>query len=472
MASIIVYLADTKYINRTLSELVDKTPSYLLEDVIVCNDTGHDYKNDSVLVLNTDRAGRSKCWNDAAKQASSDELVFLRDTTKLSREWLQPLIARVKDSSSLVSPKIHTLNTDFWSTENESWERFGWRWDLSLYSRTSLRSVESPSISSNCIVVTANWFEHLGGFDEGMSSGVGEDIEISLRSWLFDGKVEIEDDSSIAVRSEIDNSKRTVNNLARIVEIWMPQFSSRFFAARGIKPSELNIGRLANLMQLQDKRLHSIDWFLERCQPELNGLYDLRGIASGKSVAVIGPGSSIDLIDPSWVYRHDIIIAVDYMGLAFEADYVVTDSSHVAIELKSRYNQNQFVLPLGLSDVVSSEYIPASAVIQNCYQFEVSKLQGRVISDSPPFCNFDQSLHSAVNFAIFLQPRTISLFGCDNKIINGKSHSAKIEYYDDGKLWPDSDAIRKKFVYSDFGIDQLGKLASSIGIPLIRVNHA
>jgi hypothetical protein len=321
-------------------------------------------------------------------------------------------------------------------------------------------------------VVSADWFEHLGGFDEGMCRGSGADVELSLRSWLFDGGVEVEDDSYIAVRSEIDNSKDTVNNLARIVEMWMPAHTSKFLSARNIQASELSIGRLSNLMDLQDRRVRSIEWFLERHLPELGNIYDLAGAASGKSVAVVGVGPSLDLVDLSLVYRHDIIIAVDYIGMVIDSDYVVADSSHVVVELRSKYRDDQFVLPLTLLDGVSARRIPAGDVVGNCRQFEMSSVRGRVISENPPFCNFEQSLHAAVNFALFLKPRTISLFGCDNKIIDGKSHSAKIEYYNSGKLWSDSDALRRKFQYFDFGLDQLGKLAHSLDIPLIRINHA
>lgn len=472
MASIIIYAADIKYLDKTINDLIDQTPSYLVEEIIVCNDTGHEYKSPHCEIIDTDNIGRAKCWNAAAKQATSNELVFLRDTTKFSKDWLQPIIARVKDSKSLVSPRIHTLNPEFWSTENTSWRRFGWRWDLSLYSRPPLLTAESPTISSNCIAVSSSWFEHLGGFDEGMKNGGGEDIELSLRSWMFDGSCEIEDDSYIAVGQQEDNSKNTVNNLGRIVEMWLPKYSSRFLVSRNLKHGELNIGRLSNLMAIQDKRVHSEEWFIQRCQPELGTLYDLCGVASEKSVAVVGYGPSIDLVDPSWIYKHDIVIAVDYMGLEFDADYVVTDSSHVAIELRSTYKPDQFVLPFALSDRTSATFIPANGVVDGCHQFELMNIRGKVISECPPFCNFEQSLHAAVNFALFLKPRTISLFGCDNKIIGGRSHSAKIEYYDDGKLWPDSDATRRKFQYFDYGVDQLGRLAHSLGIPLVRVGHA
>jgi hypothetical protein len=474
MASLIIYLTDTKYIDKTLNEVVDKTPAYLLEDIIICNDTGQSYENPrATLILDSDHEGRAKCWNEGAKVATSKELIFMRDTMKLGRDWIQPLVARtINNAKKLVSPVVHTLNTDFWSMTNESWKRFGWRWDLSLYSRPPYQSSDSPSISSNCIAVSAEFFEHLGGFDEGMQRGTGEDLELSIRAWLFGGSVEVDDDSVIASPHLVDSSKHTVNNLARIMEIWMPGYSSRFFSARNIKSSEVNTGRLVNLMQLQDRQIHKIDWLLQKTQPELGPIYDLRSVAAGKSIAVVGPHRSVDLVDPSLIYRHDLIIAVDYMGMVFDADYVVTDSSHVAIAMRGQYADDKFVLPMSLIDRTLAEYIPATNVIQGSYQFELANVVGRVFSDSPPFCNFEQSLHAAINFALFLGPQTISLFGCDNKIVGNRSHSAKIEYYDDGKLWPDSDGTKRKFAFSEHGIDQLGRLAYSLGIPLMRVNHA
>jgi len=472
MASIIVYLLDTKYIDNTISEIFDKTPPHLIDEVIVCDDTGSDYTNDLVRVIHTDHAGKPSCWNAAAKEARSSELVFLNDTTKLSQNWLQPLIARVADSKKLVSPVIHTLNTEFWATENSSWQRWGWRWDLSLYSRPAMGTSDSPSISSSCIVVTSNWFERLGGFDEMMKRGSGYDLEISLRSWLLGGGVEVEDDSYIAVRQDTSNDAYTIRNLARIAEIWIPKYSGRFFSARNLESSRIDTGRLSNLLDFQARSIHSIEWFLQKHQPELGSLFDLKNTASNKSIAVVGTGSSIDDIDPALIYRNDIIISIDYMGIVIGSDYVVTNSSHVAIELRTHYKDKNFVLPMKLRDRATAQYVPAANVVEDCYQFESSSLRGTVVSELPPFCNFDNPLHHALNFALFLGPKSISLFGCDNKIVDGKSHSSKIDYYDGGVVLSDSEATRKEFEYSNYGVSQLGKLATSLGIPLIRIGHA
>jgi len=48
-------------------------------------------------VLNTNRVGRAVAWNAAARKATGKQLVFLRDTTKFSDGWLQPLIDELKN---------------------------------------------------------------------------------------------------------------------------------------------------------------------------------------------------------------------------------------------------------------------------------------------------------------------------------------------------------------------------------------
>jgi len=375
-----------------------------------------------------------------------------------------------KHQKSIVSPRIYSLNTELWVTEDDCWKRFGWRWDLTLYNRQHVGIPDSPAISSYCIAVRKDWFDNIGGFDCGIGfGGEGEDIEFSLRSWLFGGFVFVCDDSYIATRQYQHN--RRIEDVARIVEAWLPSYISRFLAACDI-PDDLKIGRINNLLDFQDKLVRTPEWFFEVVQPELGAVYDLRGIAAGKSIAVVGCGPSMDYIESALINRYDIIIGVDYMGLSFDCDYVVADSSDAVVELKSKYSASSFVVPFFLFDRASASYISTNKVIADSVQFELSDEVGRVSGITPPFCNFEQSFHTAVNFALFLGPRRVTLFGCDNKLIEGKSHSASVGYYDDGCLWSHSDSTRRKFAMYEYGIEKLGKLACSVGIPLIRMNHA
>lgn len=469
MLTAIIYATDSKYLDRTIDGLLDTTTT--LDEVIVCDDAGLGYKRQGVTVLSTDKVGRAKAWNGAARRAKGDHLVFLKDKTKFGDDWATPVLKVLAESHDcLVSPVVHTLDLGLWAAEPTRWRRFGWRWDLNLYDRSYTGRPESPAVSSYCIATTKAWFDHLGGFDVEMLPGPGEDIELSLRSWLFGGSVKVCDDATIASALEVDYG--AVSNLARIVEAWLPNQASHFYNARGVKPSELSIGRLNNLSRLQSKQRRAVEWFLSSCQPELYGIYELRGAAHGRTVAVVAPGPSLDLINPALVQRHDIVIGVDYVGMMFDCDFVVADSVQVVTELRKKYPEHKFITPLALQDRASASFVPAAELVPLAQQFELGQSGMAPVSLDPPFCNFESLALVAVHAALFLSPLSVTVFGLDNKVLGGRSHTSKLDYYDDGRLWPDTESTRRKFALYEYGLDQLGRLALEAGTPLLRVSHA
>jgi polypeptide N-acetylgalactosaminyltransferase len=471
MITAIIYATDLKYLDKTIDGLLDRTPS--IDEIIVCDDAGLGYTRTGVRVLTTDKVGRAKAWNAAAEQATGKTLIFLKDKTKVSDDWTLPLLKALQEEpQSLVSPVVHTLDLGLWMTEASRWRRFGWRWDLNLYDRTYTGRDESPAVSSYCIAVAKDWFNYLGGFDQGMQLGSGEDIEISLRSWLLGGSCRVCDDSTISVALEIDYGQQTLSNLARIAEAWFPGKAGYFYAARGLKPEALNVGRLSNLTRLAEKQKRPFEWFLGMKQPELFGIYDLKASAKGKSVAVVAPGPSLDVINPAMILRHDVVIGVDYVAKMFDCDFVFTDAVHVLAELRGKYQDNRFVVPVALQDRTAGKFVAASEVVPTAQQFELGQSGAGSSSLDPPLANFDSLALAAIHFALFLEPASVTVFGFDNKIIGGKSHTSKIDHYDDGRLWPDTDSTRRRFAFYEFGLDQLGRLAHAAGIPLLRVSHA
>lgn len=470
MASFIFYNSDPENINTSIQDLLDKTNKSRIDQVLICERDGTIREHGAGIVAKSAKLSRANIWNEAAKVASGSELVFIDRPAKFSQDWIEPLISEVKDQNKIVSPVVHTLDLNLWSSENNHWSRFGWRWDLELYSRPKTQMKESPAISSYCMIMTKKWFEHLGYFDSGMQDGYGEDIEISLRSWLFGGSCVIRDDSTIASSIRPSHGIKTTENLARIVEAWIPEYSTYFKSARKI--DNIDCGRIDNLAQLEKFQKRSIDWFLKELQPELLGVYKLRNSAFGKSIAVVGPSASIDMVNPSLINRHDIIIGVDYMGMVYNCDYVMTNEAHVVVELRKKYgNDNSFVLPSTIENMASGRYDSASLIAPNAIQFEMAHKNNDITKIEPPFCNFDNTTLTAIHFALYLNPSDITVYGCDNKIISGNSHSSKIPYYNGGKLWNDSEAIRKRFIIYETGLDMLGKLASKAGIKLFRYNH-
>ena len=471
MLSIIIYATDPSYLDRTIDDLLDHTPGIV--QIVVCNDAGFQWSRDGVQLLHSDRVGRAKSWNLAAAQATGDILVFLKAKTKLTSGWSEPLVAKLSGHpKALASPVVHTLDLTLWQLEDSRWLRFGWRWDLSLYDRPAMGRPESPALSSYCIACGVSWFRELGGFDDGMGLGTGEDIELSLRSWLLGGEVLVCDDSAIGVALEVDYNPQTVNNLSRVVEAWFPDRASFFYQARGVKGRRPDTGRLQNLLALQARQVRQAEWFFATLQPELFSVYSLRGSAAGKSVAVVAAGPSLDWIDPAWLNRHDIVIAVDFAGLVVAADFVATDAVHVVSELKARYRDQQFLVPIALEDRAQAQRVAAAELVPGAQQFEQAVRGAVPVAVDPPFCDFGSMTMAAIQFALFLGPVQVVVFGCDHKIVGGQSHTSKVEHYDGGRLWPDSESSRQQFAFWEYGMDQLGRLANAAGIPLLRVSHA
>lgn len=474
MASIIIYNSNPELVNKTITDLRDKTPKSLIDEILVCDDTGSTQEIPHAERVQSDHIGRARAWNIAVDRAKGNELVFLEGPTKFGQDWLPPLLEAIKGENRIVSPIVHTLDLNLWAMEDNRWERFGWRWDLELYNRMSFQVPETPAISSYCMAITKDWFNSLGKFDGGMQGGFGEDVEFSLRNWLFGGRCLVIEDSTVAATLRSDSGPKTTQNLTRIVEAWMPDYATYFYQSRGIDQTKVNCGRIDNLLNLRGLQKKSIDWYLSYLQPELFGIYKLRGTATGKSVAVIGPSASVDMLNPAWINRHDIVIGVDYMGLLFDCDYVLTDAAHVVVELRKNYSDEKFVLPVALENRVAGRFDPAAQIAPGAIQFELGQhgSVSELTTVDPPFCNFENPTLAAVHFALYLNPEYITLFGCDNKIISGRSHSANIEYYDGGSVWADSDATRRKFAFYEFGLDRLGQLAQKSGISLFRFSHA
>lgn len=465
MATIILYTTDSTYIDKTIDEVVDKTDSQLLEEFIVCDDNNCGIEDDRVTVLKTSNVGPAVAFDAAIKNAKSDDIVLLRGAVKVKDGWLEPLVG--VPEKHLISPITHVLETSHWSTQDRCMRRYGYRWDMSLYDRPDPDHPVSPSASPVCVGFHRGCYEWLGGFDQGMRPDEpGEILELSIRTWMCGGSVLIAETSHIASPEMPIPAK--FNNSARIVERWFDTFSSCFYERKNKNPDEFNIGKLGTLA----KRVVSAEDYLAKMMPEMLGVYKLRNAAVGKTIAIVGTGPSIDKVNPAEIYRHDVIIGVDYMGLVFDCDYMATFDAQVVVALRERYVDPKFILPLVLHNRTTSTMVSATEVADGPIVCELARENDSVASLHPPFINFDNVALFAAHIALFLGAKSVTLFGVDNKIIGGKSHSSKIDYYDDGEVWADSETVRREFAKYEFGLDMLGKLANSVNVPLLRVNHA
>ena len=182
------------------------------------------------------------------KVARGEVLVFLDSHCEVEKDWLQPLLQRVKNNKRTVaSPiidNINLINYEFEPVSTNLRGGFDWRLDFfweylpALDRAKKLRdpswSVKTPAIAGGLFAIDRDWFEEIGWYDTGMNIWGGENIELSLRVWMCGGQLEIVPCSKVGhiykQKTSYHNDDHDINSVLgcnnwRLAEVWLDQFS-------------------------------------------------------------------------------------------------------------------------------------------------------------------------------------------------------------------------------------------------------
>jgi len=165
------------------------------------------------------------------------------------------------------------------------------------------------------------------------------------------------------------------------------------------------------------------------------------------------------------------VVGIDYVGMCIDCDYVITDNVDIALELMKKYEANKLILPTVIRNRIIGRYEFAAEICPGSIVFELKQFGHLDISIHPPFINIDDIVVTAVHMALFMKPSNINLYGVDYRLINYKSHAAKIGYYEDGSMLADSETTTNKFRFSEYALHKIGDIAVIAGIPIMRINH-
>lgn len=476
MVALIFYFDSLNMISQTLEDLCDKTDIKIIEKIIICNDSGQLLEDldanglirDKIEILDSSNIGRARAWSLAVVKTEQKDLVFIGGITKFGEGWLTYLLRDLNDNN-IVTPLVHLLDVNIWQSLNNRWERFGWRWDFNL-SHRQLTDINksTPSVSCYCLAIAKTRYDQLGGWDTGMDAGSGEDIELSLRNWIMGGSCIISEQSTIATAAHRKSAGDSLRNINRIVQAWLPEYEDNVKAYYAELPAA---GKINNLIKLEEQRTKTNLEVLRRLQPELLGVYELRRDINGKSLALIAPGASFDYLNRTMINRNEVLIGIDYMGMLIDCDYVITDNVNIIKELKKKYAGDKFILPMIISNKILGKHELAEEVCPGCHLIEQKQYGQLDISVNPPFVDVDNIAITALNIALFFKPEIINIYGLDYRLINGRSHTSHVGYYDDGMIMPETETTKTKYEFNEYVLHKLGDLAIANNTPVIRVNH-
>lgn len=313
---IVFYNEHLSVLLRSIHSVLNHTPPRLLQEIFVVDD-GSEPDPEAVVYeqwlrlqaeltnyckslpkVHIVRLGRRKGLMNArmegAWRAKGDILVFLDSHIECTIGWVEPLIARImEDRRHVVVPTIDGLDSVHWKyLPGGGLGVLSFTWSLGqapqMSSTEDSSPVNSTIMAGGLFAQDKAYFLHLGGYDQGMTSYGGEEMEIGFRTWQCGGNIELVPCSHVGHifrnKQYWDHSAYKVpngdisRNKLRTAYVWMDEYLPLAKANHHLVPGQ-TLGDISPRTRLREKLgCKSFKWYLDNVATDLvaPGLEGLR----------------------------------------------------------------------------------------------------------------------------------------------------------------------------------------------------
>ncbi|XP_076240677.1 polypeptide N-acetylgalactosaminyltransferase 9 isoform X1 [Calliopsis andreniformis] len=326
---------------RTVHSVLDRSPEHLIQEIILVDDYSdmphlqrqlEDYMMNypKVQIIRAQkREGLIRARLLGAAAAKAPVLTYLDSHCECTEGWLEPLLDRIaRDPTTVVCPVIDVIDD---TTLEYHWRDsggvnvggFDWNLQFNWHAvperekkrhKNPAEPVWSPTMAGGLFSIDRAFFERLGTYDSGFDIWGGENLELSFKTWMCGGTLEIVPCSHVGHifrkrspykwRSGVNVLKR---NSIRLSEVWLDEYAKYYYQRIGHDKG--NYGDVSDRKALR-KRLgcKSFKWYLDNVYPELfipgeavaSG--EVRNLGEGGNTCLDSPARKADLHKPAGLY--------------------------------------------------------------------------------------------------------------------------------------------------------------------------
>ncbi|ELU05643.1 hypothetical protein CAPTEDRAFT_229009 [Capitella teleta] len=286
--SIVIDFYDYQFydLKTTISAILHNTPPELIAEMLLINDgSSLIYIEEEAeryvkeleggrLLKNDEQMGSPKARMKAFREAKSSIVVFIDHSVIVNDGWLEPLIAGLMDKpKSIMVPHydhVHDpVSYELKSTSDNLVSTFSWRM-ITRMTESKLGMSEqyykSPVLRGNIFAVTQQYFKAIGGYEENLSEFGGENLELSVRSWLCGGPIYVNPCSRVGILNLKDPVKiQSHKNLRLITEVWFASYKDIAYRTSNVDSSVSSAEKV--IIETMKKKLErstckTIDWYI------------------------------------------------------------------------------------------------------------------------------------------------------------------------------------------------------------------